>query len=323
MMASRMAKKKTKARPERGRRGQMEKYHSSYTERVKMMIVDLGAVNSRGEIAWSRIAKLLGVSVETLRRWRKRSGPYYKQDFAIAVTQAVEEFDTDRIKAGQIIQSQKHILHRVFRELRVRGPQMPSSDYNKALLIRYADVVLKLSLNMKMTIPEMRYRLERRVEELTKEELVIVRKVSIEVDPHPAAVKLVLMNLGKKEERWTFTERHEVERDDALTRMLAEIGEQPVRLPREELSDDVKNDNERAVKQEFKEPYWRLRAAINSKCLDCSNWQATQIKDCSVPNCPLYEYRPSESNLARQEGHTAIATERTALEGAMTSGAAI
>jgi len=322
-MASRMAKKKTKARPERGRRGQMEKYHSSYTERVKMMIVDLGAVNSRGEIAWSRIAKLLGVSVETLRRWRKRSGPYYKQDFAIAVTQAVEEFDTDRIKAGQIIQSQKHILHRVFRELRVRGPQMPSSDYNKALLIRYADVVLKLSLNMKMTIPEMRYRLERRVEELTKEELVIVRKVSIEVDPHPAAVKLVLMNLGKKEERWTFTERHEVERDDALTRMLAEIGEQPVRLPREELSDDVKNDNERAVKQEFKEPYWRLRAAINSKCLDCSNWQATQIKDCSVPNCPLYEYRPSESNLARQEGHTAIATERTALEGAMTSGAAI
>ena len=322
-MASRMAKKKTKARPERGRRGQMEKYHSSYTERVKMMIVDLGAVNSRGEIAWSRIAKLLGVSVETLRRWRKRSGPYYKQDFAIAVTQAVEEFDTDRIKAGQIIQSQKHILHRVFRELRVRGPQMPSSDYNKALLIRYADVVLKLSLNMKMTIPEMRYRLERRVEELTKEELVIVRKVSIEVDPHLAAVKLVLMNLGKKEERWTFTERHEVERDDALTRMLAEIGEQPVRLPREELSDDVKNDNERAVKQEFKEPYWRLRAAINSKCLDCSNWQATQIKDCSVPNCPLYEYRPSESNLARQEGHTAIATERTALEGAMTSGAAI
>ncbi len=66
-----------------------------------------------------------------------------------------------------------------------------------------------------------------------------------------------------------------------------------------------------------------MRAAINSKCLDCSNWQATQIKDCSAPNCPLYEYRPSESNLARQEGHTEIATERTALEGAMTSGAAI
>ena len=322
-MASRMAKKKTKARPERGRRGQMEKYHSSYPERVKMMIVDLGAVNSRGEIAWSRIAKLLGVSVETLRRWRKRSGPYYKQDFAIAVMQAVEEFDTDRIKAGQIIQSQKHILHRVFRELRVRGPQMPPNWFTKPYLIQYADEVFDLELDPKMTIKEMRCECELRIEELTKEELVIVRKVSIEVDPNPAAVKLVLMNLGKKEERWTFKERHEIDTSDPLSKLLAEIGEQPVRLPSEEFSGNVKDDDGRAVSKNLKSRYWRLRAAINSKCLDCSNWQATQIKDCSVPNCPLYEYRPSESNLARQEGHTAIATERTALEGVMTSGAAI
>ena len=131
---------------------------------------------------------------------------------------------------------------------------MPSSDYNKALLIRYADDVLKLRLDMKMTVPEMLYKLERRVEELTEEKMIIVRKESIEVDPNPAAVKLVLTNLVKKEERWSFKVKHEIERDDALTRMLAEIGEQPVRLPREEFSDDVKDDDGRAVKQESKEP---------------------------------------------------------------------
>ncbi len=237
-----MTKKKAETHPEQGQAGRPAKYQPRYVELVKMYIIELGAINSRGEIAWGRIAKMMGLNVETLRRWRTKSSPYYKQDFAVAVMQAVEEFDTDRIKAGQIIQSQKHILHRVFRELRVRGPQMPSSDYNKALLIRYADIVLKLSLNMKMTIPEMRYRLERRVEELTKEELVIVRKVSIEVDPHPAAVKLVLMNLGKKENRWTFKERHEIDTSDPLSKLLAEIGEQPVRLPSEEFSGNVKDD---------------------------------------------------------------------------------
>ena len=125
-----MTKKTSETRPgpEQGQAGRPAKYQPMYVELVKMYIIELGAVNSRGEIAWGRIAKVMGLNVETLRRWRTISSPYYKQDFAIAVTQAVEEIDTGRIKAGQIIQSQKHILHRVYRELRIRGPQMPSSD---------------------------------------------------------------------------------------------------------------------------------------------------------------------------------------------------
>jgi len=34
------------------------------------------------------------------------------------------------------------------------------------------------------------------------------------------------------------------------------------------------------------------KAAIDAKCQDCSCWQKTEIRDCAVPNCPLYEYRP-------------------------------
>ena len=146
------------------------------------------------------------MNVETLRRWRTKSSPYYKQDFAIAVTQAVEQIDTGRIKAGQIVQAQKHTLHRVTRELQIKGPKMPSSSYTKNLIIRYANEVLDLILDPRMTIPKMRYKIERRVEELTKEEMVIVKKEAIEVDSNPAAVKAVLTNIGKKEERWSFKE---------------------------------------------------------------------------------------------------------------------
>ena len=201
-----MAKKKAETRPEQGQAGRPAKYQPRYVELVKMYIIELGAVNSRGEIDWGRIAKAMGLNVETLRRWRTKSSPYYKQDFAFAVTQAVEEFDTGRIKAGQIVQAQKHILHRFYSELRNVGPKQPPSSYKKELLIWYADERLYLILDPKMDLKEIRYHIDRRVEELAKEEMVIVRKESIEVDPNPAAVKLVLTNLGKKEERWSFKE---------------------------------------------------------------------------------------------------------------------
>jgi len=244
--------KKTGKRPKRGQTGRPAKYQPRYVELVKMYIIELGAINSRGEIAWGRIAKAMGLNVETLRRWRTKSNPYYKQDFAIAVTQAVEEIDTGRIKAGQIVQAQKHILHRVTREPRIKGPKMPSSSYTKALLIRYANDAFKIQLDMKMTIPEIRYKLERRIEELTEEKMVIVKKESIEVDPNPAAVKLVLTNLGKKKERWNFKEQHEIDTSDPLTQLLKDIAEQPMTLPSDEI---VKEDaNNGTIRRETKEP---------------------------------------------------------------------
>lgn len=35
-----------------------------------------------------------------------------------------------------------------------------------------------------------------------------------------------------------------------------------------------------------------LRACVKAKCLDCSNWQKDEIKDCQCPACALYEVRP-------------------------------
>ena len=39
-----------------------------------------------------------------------------------------------------------------------------------------------------------------------------------------------------------------------------------------------------------------MRAAINSKCLDCICWQQAEVKRCTVVTCPLYTYRPYQGN---------------------------
>lgn len=83
-------------------------------------------------------------------------------------------------------------------------------------------------------MPEIRYKLERRIEKLTEEKLVIVRKESIEVDPNPTAVKAVLTNLGKKEDRWNFKDGVAVSTDDPLVKLLKEIGQKKDPLPRDE-----------------------------------------------------------------------------------------
>lgn len=59
-----------------------------------------------------------------------------------------------------------------------------------------------------------------------------------------------------------------------------------------------------------------MRAAIDSKCLDCCNWQQAEVKRCEVITCPLHAYRPYQdravaSNLARQNGHGDLPEKQT------------
>ncbi len=35
-----------------------------------------------------------------------------------------------------------------------------------------------------------------------------------------------------------------------------------------------------------------LRAAVDSKCLDCVCWQQAEVKKCPCTTCPLWPYRP-------------------------------
>ena len=42
-----------------------------------------------------------------------------------------------------------------------------------------------------------------------------------------------------------------------------------------------------------------MRAAINSKCLECMSWQQAEVRDCHIVICPLHPYRPYQSRRDR------------------------
>jgi hypothetical protein len=79
---TRKAKKKSAKRKARS-----EIYRESYPETLKILVVESGQVNRKGEIAWNKIGKILGVSVATMRLWRNRlitgkPNKHYKPAFA-------------------------------------------------------------------------------------------------------------------------------------------------------------------------------------------------------------------------------------------------
>ncbi len=42
--------------------------------------------------------------------------------------------------------------------------------------------------------------------------------------------------------------------------------------------------------------------AIRRKCLECSNGQYKEIRDCLIETCPLYEFRTGNTHPVRAEG---------------------
>jgi hypothetical protein len=115
---TRKAKKKSAKRKARS-----EIYRESYPETLKILVVESGQVNRKGEIAWNKIGKILGVSVATMRLWRNRlitgkPNKHYKPAFAAAAVACVEEVELARIKRTAITLSQPHVVKKTIKEER-------------------------------------------------------------------------------------------------------------------------------------------------------------------------------------------------------------
>jgi len=44
-----------------------------------------------------------------------------------------------------------------------------------------------------------------------------------------------------------------------------------------------------------------MRAAVNAKCQECMNWQYTEVKQCNLIHCPLWQYRPNQEKESTRE----------------------
>lgn len=66
----------------------------------------------------------------------------------------------------------------------------------------------------------------------------------------------------------------------------------------------VKSGKERYHKMIEKVKNGKSRTlAIKAKCLDCCNWSISEVKRCSIEDCPLWPYRPKKKKKA-QENNT-------------------
>lgn len=119
-MAARTRKAAKKKTP---KRAQPDKYKDSNPAILKMMVIEQGLVNRKGEIAWKKVAKILSVTQESLRRWRNKliSGKpnkYYKPAFADAAVACAEEVEAGRIKRSLIDRAKGFVLKKTVKETR-------------------------------------------------------------------------------------------------------------------------------------------------------------------------------------------------------------
>lgn len=203
---------------------QPQKCKTKLIEQVRLLI-------ERG-MSWQAISEVVGVHKSTLFNWRAPHSQEFKEDFVAMVAKAKENFGSTKTKQGQLIQSVKHTLLKITKERKVvRCPCMPPARFKKALLVRYADEQLELTLDPATTKDEMWYEMEVRVQELIEYgephyvvEDVIVKIEASEVDPSQPAVKNVLKNAGDPAKRWSFEEEVKIKPSDPFMELLAQIG---------------------------------------------------------------------------------------------------
>lgn len=190
-----------------------------------MLVLECGLVNSRGTIAWSQVARYLGVTAEAIRRWRDPLHDNYKEDFAAAVEEIQAEVDTGKTKRDCITQSHRHTLTKRIRQLRKIGPKPPPAGYTKPLLLRYSAEVLGLTLDRRLRVKEIKRRIALAIKDQTVEKMVAVTEVIQEVDPHPEARKAVLRNMGR--DRWNMKDQLESTGVTSIEVTVNEVTEDP------------------------------------------------------------------------------------------------
>lgn len=223
------AVKKKKAKPVK-----VEKYDPSFAERVAVLIGRISLTRTGG-LAYGVIAKALGVSHVTMKKWRTPEDALFKPDFVYAIEKAekelrkkiaeqLESIELGKINAGVVKRAQGYKKKKVIKEPVVTGPKSPPySRFTKDDLITYAKNALGFKLNKKLNKGAIENAMRKRIDEMTTEELKIVRVEEEFVPSDIAAAKYANQNMGKTEEQWTDTQEVNVEAQ-SIVDIIAKAG---------------------------------------------------------------------------------------------------
>ena len=225
-----MAKKKNQKKPKKSVAEQLSKYKDSFPKLVKFLIIEGGAINRLGNPNWGFVAGVLGVTNKTILEWRKQSGKRYHEEFAKACQEGIDAADAGQVKRGLLNVAKPHIAREMKLELQTVGPKPPPQTWTKADLIEWADRKLDLEIDPAMSKPEVIAAIVNECEEQTEKKMVVVeekRKRMVDV----GAAKIVLPNIGPKNERWLSKEAIVVEDGDFAAAFAKAMAAPPVDEP--------------------------------------------------------------------------------------------
>ena len=200
-------------------KGRLEKGESLYKpdliDRVKTLIIEMQPIKSNGELHLGKVAKVLGVPRSTFDLWRKRESNYYKPDFDKAIIDShkelIEGLQAGRIKQAMIKRAQPYLRVKKTRELRTVGPEMPKmGKMTKPQLIKAAKR-LKVEIGKKDKKDDIKAKIAEFVETGTVDKLVVVKQEEEQMHGDVSAAKFVLPHIGPKADRWTETQKLDIE----------------------------------------------------------------------------------------------------------------
>ncbi len=222
--------------------GRKSSYKLKYAKRVKELIMELVPLNNKGELAYGKIAKALGVPARTMREWRNPYSNHFKPDFAKSVkdaeTELFEGLDSDKVKRGVIERAIGYKRIKKIKELVTKGPRRPPlSVMTVDDLLKYAEKELGLKLEGKLSKSTIILAIEEEINNQTTEVMKLVRQEEEQMPADVAAAKLVLPNIGPEDKRWRDKQVTELEVNEETATLLGIIdGISKGRLPNEEVA---------------------------------------------------------------------------------------
>ena len=191
-----------------------DKYNEGFVDRLKFFLDCPVALITKGVISDTKIAILLNVSRETVRRWRtiiKGFEGLYKPKFAETCHLLQEQVDTGDIHKAMTSKAKGFTQIKVVREPKTTKPELPAlSSMNKKALLKLAKTKLGLKLSSKLTIPEIKFEITRKADEMSVTKLVITKRETVTQAGSETAAQLVLQNIGETKKRWQAKQQLQV-----------------------------------------------------------------------------------------------------------------
>lgn len=204
-----------------------EVYTPQMIERLQFFADNPTPLVSKGVISDTRVSKYLGVSRETVRRWKTPCAgfaEYYKKEFADCIAGLQAKFDSGDIKRSMIERARGFTQLKVVREPVEEGPtKITLAGLTKPALQRYASGVLKLELSPDLTEDAMRAEIELAWGTMTKKKMVVIKKETVTQAGDVGAAKLVLANIDNG--GWNVADLNESKHgvSDGLADLMREI----------------------------------------------------------------------------------------------------